>query len=130
MHAQGHKETFTLTYVTSRTVGIGACLARLGMRCIQRLDQPIILTVSDDLERVSSVLKRLSFVPPYSGGPRPQLTPLDPPDRPVKYLPENSCNPRAAICGASDGSRNWLGGIFDRDSFVETLEGWARTVVT
>lgn len=42
--SRAYKETFTLTYVTGRTVGIGAYLARLGSRCIQRLDQPIILT--------------------------------------------------------------------------------------
>ncbi|CAI9116352.1 OLC1v1017472C1 [Oldenlandia corymbosa var. corymbosa] len=164
-YSRAYKETFTLTYVTGRTVGIGAYLARLGMRCIQRLDQPIILTgfsalnkllgrevysshmqlggpkimatngvvhltVSDDLEGVSAVLKWLSFIPPYSGGPLPLLAPLDPPERPVGYLPENTCDPRAAICGALDGTGNWLGGIFDKDSFVETLEGWARTVVT
>eukprot|EP00850_Spirogloea_muscicola_P010152 SM000058S18582 [mRNA] locus=s58:582944:601807:- [translate_table: standard] len=34
----------TLTLVSGRTVGIGAYLARLGVRCIQRVDQPIILT--------------------------------------------------------------------------------------
>lgn len=43
-YARAYQETFTLTYVTGRTVGIGAYLARLGQRCIQRLDQPIILT--------------------------------------------------------------------------------------
>ncbi|MFS7937166.1 putative ligase [Helianthus anomalus] len=162
-YSRAYKETFTLTYVTGRTVGIGAYLARLGMRCIQRLDQPIILTgfsalnkllgrevyssqmqlggpkimgtngvvhltVSDDLEGVSAILNWLSFVPPYVGGPLPVLAPVDPVDRPVGYLPENSCDPRAAVCGMLDGK--WVGGIFDRDSFVETLEGWARTVVT
>ncbi|XP_071710268.1 acetyl-CoA carboxylase 1-like isoform X2 [Rutidosis leptorrhynchoides] len=164
-YSKAYKETFTLTYVTGRTVGIGAYLARLGMRCIQRLDQPIILTgfsalnkllgrevyssqmqlggpkimatngvvhltVSDDLEGVSAILNWLSFVPPYVGGPLPVLAPVDPPERPVEYLPENSCDPRAAICGTMDGNGKWVGGIFDRDSFVETLEGWARTVVT
>ncbi|GFY96498.1 acetyl-CoA carboxylase 1 [Actinidia rufa] len=164
-YSRAYKETFTLTYVTGRTVGIGAYLARLGMRCIQRLDQPIILTgfsalnkllgrevysshmqlggpkimatngvvhltVSDDLEGVSAILKWLSFVPPYSGGPLPILTPSDPPERTVEYLPENSCDPRGAICGVVDGGGKWLGGMFDKDSFVETLEGWARTVVT
>nr|XP_043614929.1 acetyl-CoA carboxylase 1-like isoform X2 [Erigeron canadensis] len=163
--SKAYKETFTLTYVTGRTVGIGAYLARLGMRCIQRLDQPIILTgfsalnkllgrevyssqmqlggpkimatngvvhqtVSDDLEGVSAILNWLSYVPPYVGGPLPVLPPMDPPDRPVEYLPENSCDPRAAICGTVDGNGKWVGGIFDRNSFVETLEGWARTVVT
>lgn len=164
-YSKAYKETFTLTYVTGRTVGIGAYLARLGMRCIQRLDQPIILTgfsalnkllgrevyssqmqlggpkimatngvvhltVSDDLEGVSAILNWLSFVPPYVGGPLPVLAPVDPVERPVEYLPENSCDPRAAISGTVDGNGNWLGGIFDKDSFVETLEGWARTVVT
>lgn len=164
-YSKAYHETFTVTYVTGRTVGIGAYLARLGMRCIQRLDQPIILTgfsalnkllgrevysshmqlggpkimatngvvhltVSDDLEGVSAILKWLSFVPPYSGGPLPILSPSDPPERLVEYLPETSCDPRAAICGAVDGAGKWLGGMFDRDSFIETLEGWARTVVT
>ncbi|GLT74451.1 hypothetical protein SLA2020_462490 [Shorea laevis] len=164
-YSRAYKETFTLTYVTGRTVGIGAYLARLGMRCIQRLDQPIILTgfsalnkllgrevysshmqlggpkimatngvvhltVSDDLEGVSAILKWLSCIPAYVGATLPTSNPSDPPERPVEYLPENSCDPRAAICGALDGSGNWKGGIFDKDSFIETLEGWARTVVT
>ncbi|CAG9465063.1 unnamed protein product [Pedinophyceae sp. YPF-701] len=34
----------TFTLVSGRTVGIGAYLARLGRRCIQRADQPVILT--------------------------------------------------------------------------------------
>ncbi|MBA0566424.1 hypothetical protein Golob_011244, partial [Gossypium lobatum] len=164
-YSRAYKETFTLTYVTGRTVGIGAYLARLGMRCIQRLDQPIILTgfsalnkllgrevysshmqlggpkimatngvvhltVSDDLEGVSAILNWLSCIPPHLGGPIPVLNPSDPPERPVEYFPETSCDPRAAICGTLDSNGNWKGGIFDRDSFVETLEGWARTVVT
>lgn len=164
-YSRAYKETFTLTYVTGRTVGIGAYLARLGMRCIQRLDQPIILTgfsalnkllgrevysshmqlggpkimatngvvhltVSDDLEGVNSILKWLSYIPSHIGGALPIVKPLDPPERPVEYLPENSCDPRAAISGTQDGNGRWLGGIFDKDSFVETLEGWARTVVT
>ncbi|XP_015697314.2 acetyl-CoA carboxylase 1 [Oryza brachyantha] len=164
-YSKAYKETFTLTFVTGRAVGIGAYLARLGMRCIQRLDQPIILTgfsalnkllgrevysshmqlggpkimatngvvhltVSDDLEGVSAILKWLSYVPPYVGGPLPIMKPLDPPDRPVTYFPENSCDARAAICGVQDSQGKWLGGMFDRESFVETLEGWAKTVVT
>ncbi|KAM7252837.1 hypothetical protein ACFE04_025455 [Oxalis oulophora] len=163
--SRAYKETFTITYVTGRTVGIGAYLSRLGMRCIQRLDQPIILTgfsalnkllgrevysshmqlggpkimatngvvhltVSDDLEGVSAILKWLSGIPACVGGPLPILSPSDPPERPVEYLPENSCDPRAAIAGALDNSGKWLGGIFDKDTFIETLEGWARTVVT
>ncbi|RHN68588.1 putative ligase [Medicago truncatula] len=164
-YSRAYKETFTLTYVTGTTVGIGAYLARLGMRCIQRFDQPMILTgfsalnkllgrevysshmqlggskimatngvvhltVSDDLEGVSSILKWLSYIPSHVGGALPVVNPLDSPEREVEYLPENSCDPRAAISGILDVNGKWLGGIFDKDSFVETLEGWARTVVT
>ncbi|KAG2709256.1 hypothetical protein I3843_05G209100 [Carya illinoinensis] len=164
-YSRAYKETFTLTYVTGRTVGIGAYLARLGMRCIQRLDQPIILTgfsalnkllgrevysshmqlggpkimatngvvhltVSHDLQGISAILNWLSYIPSRVGGALPILSSSDPPERAVEYLPENSCDPRGAISGALDDSGKWMGGIFDKDSFVETLEGWARTVVT
>jgi acetyl-CoA carboxylase/biotin carboxylase 1 len=146
-------------------VGIGAYLARLGIRCIQRADQPIILTgysalnkllgrevyssqmqlggpkimgvngvthliVGDDLEGVVSILKWLSYVPPHVGGPLPTMEPVDPPQRAVEYNPETSCDPRAAICGLDNGGGKWLSGIFDKGSFTETLEGWAKTVVT
>ncbi|EIE18073.1 hypothetical protein COCSUDRAFT_26470 [Coccomyxa subellipsoidea C-169] len=43
-YARAFRDGFTLTLVSGRTVGIGAYLARLGRRCIQRADQPIILT--------------------------------------------------------------------------------------
>uniref|UniRef100_A0A0E0EX18 Uncharacterized protein n=1 Tax=Oryza meridionalis TaxID=40149 RepID=A0A0E0EX18_9ORYZ len=164
-YSKAYRETFTLTFVTGQAVGIGAYLARLGMRCIQRLDQPIILTgfpalskllgrevysshmelggpkimatngvvhltMSDDLEGVSAILKWLSYVPPYVGGPLPVTKPLDPPDRPVTYFPERSCDARAAICGIQGSQGKWLGGMFDRGSFMETLDGWARTVIT
>ncbi|KAG0579665.1 hypothetical protein KC19_4G115000 [Ceratodon purpureus] len=162
--SKAYRETFTLTYVSGRTVGIGAYLARLGMRCIQRLDQPIILTgfsalnkllgrevysshmqlggpkvmavngvvhltVADDLEGISAILKWLSYVPSHVGGPLPCLQSADPPERLVEYCPETSCDPRAAIRGL-DSNGKWLGGIFDKGSFTETLEGWAQTVVT
>ena len=42
--ARAYREGFTLTFVSARTVGIGAYLARLGHRVVQRSDQPIILT--------------------------------------------------------------------------------------
>lgn len=163
--SRAYRETFTLTYVSGRTVGIGAYLARLGMRCIQRVDQPIILTgfsalnkllgrevysshmqlggpkvmavngvvhitVADDLEGISAILTWLGYVPAHGGGPLPCLKPIDPPERPVQYIPETACDPRAAICGVETGNGKWLGGIFDRGSFTETLEGWAQTVVT
>jgi hypothetical protein len=46
------REGFTITLVSGRTVGIGAYLARLGRRCVQRTDQPIILTGFQALNKV------------------------------------------------------------------------------
>lgn len=43
-YARAFREGYTITLVSGRTVGIGAYLARLGRRCVQRSDQPIILT--------------------------------------------------------------------------------------
>lgn len=43
-YSRAYKEGLPITFVTGRSVGIGAYLARLGRRCIQRADQPIILT--------------------------------------------------------------------------------------
>jgi acetyl-CoA carboxylase carboxyltransferase component len=44
--SQAYQDVFTLTYVTCRTVGIGAYLARLGQRVIQKADpaMPLLLT--------------------------------------------------------------------------------------
>jgi acetyl-CoA carboxylase/biotin carboxylase 1 len=42
--SRAYQETFTLSYVTGRSVGIGAYLNRLGQRVIQRVSSPMILT--------------------------------------------------------------------------------------
>lgn len=47
-----YHETFTLTYVTGRSVGIGAYLCKLGERVIQKSDSPILLTGANALNSV------------------------------------------------------------------------------
>ncbi|KAJ1475803.1 carboxyl transferase domain-containing protein [Baffinella frigidus] len=42
--SRAYEETFTLSFVTGRSVGIGAYLVRLGQRTIQMVDGPLILT--------------------------------------------------------------------------------------
>lgn len=42
--SRAYEETFTLSYVTGRSVGIGAYLVRLGQRVIQQRVGPILLT--------------------------------------------------------------------------------------
>ncbi|PRW58200.1 acetyl- carboxylase 1-like isoform A [Chlorella sorokiniana] len=51
-YSRAFREGFTITLVSGRTVGIGAYLARLGRRCVQREDQPIILTGYAALNRL------------------------------------------------------------------------------
>ena len=41
--SRAYDETFTLSYVTGRSVGIGAYLVRLGQRTIQMANGPLIL---------------------------------------------------------------------------------------
>ncbi|KAI8004243.1 Acetyl-CoA carboxylase 1 [Camellia lanceoleosa] len=143
-YSRAYRETFTLTNRLDQPIiltGFSALNKLLGREVysshmqlggpkIMATNGVVHLSVSNDLEGVSAILKWLSFVPPYSGGPLPILAPSDPPERPIEYFPENACDPRGAICGVLNGSGKWLGGMFDKDSFVETLEGWARTVVT
>lgn len=55
---------------------------------------------------------------------------IDPVDREIEYMPpKGPSDPRLFLNGKEEDGR-WLSGFFDRDSFVETLSGWARTVVT
>lgn len=42
--SRAYQDAFTLSYVTGRSVGIGAYLLRLGQRVIQNETAPIILT--------------------------------------------------------------------------------------
>merc|ERR1719401_2831170 len=42
--SRAYAETFTLSYVTGRSVGIGAYLNRLGQRTIQMRNGPMLLT--------------------------------------------------------------------------------------
>ena len=182
----------TLTFVSGRTVGIGAYLARLGVRCIQRVDRPIILTgyaalnkllgrevysshmqvihpphplysphpsplltpspipcplqlggpkvmatngvvhetVSDDLAGVAAILRWLSYVPPVTGCPPPILPTQDPIERPMGYVPDSACHPRAAIGGQTGPDGGFQPGLFDSGSFHESYPQWAQTVVT
>jgi acetyl-CoA carboxylase/biotin carboxylase 1 len=160
-----YKETFTLTIVTGRSVGIGAYITRLGQRVIQN-QGPILLTgydalnrllgreiyisntqmggpaimyrngvshvdVTSDLQAFSSMLSWLAFVPRARNEPLPALASADPLARSVDWHPQPSISydPRMLLNGSVEGGA-WRSGFFDRDSFVETLGGWARTVVT
>ena len=174
--SRAYDDTYTLTYVTGRTVGIGAYLVRLGQRTIQKRDNaPILLTgfmalnklmgkevyrsnaqlggtpimypngvshtvVDDDMAGVKSILEHLSFVPARRGAALPVVNPLlfagDSPDRDVEYEVTNEAqDPRLMLTGhydtaSAEAKGEWCSGFFDKDSFHETLAGWAQTVIT
>ncbi|KAH9992441.1 acetyl CoA carboxylase [Russula vinacea] len=89
------------------------------------------LTASSDLEGATHILEWLSYIPAFKGGHLPVRIPVDSWDREVGYVPPKSpYDPRWLIEGKLDETTNeWLGGFFDKDSFQETLSGWAQTVV-
>ncbi|EZG45537.1 putative acetyl-CoA carboxylase [Gregarina niphandrodes] len=166
--ARAYKEAVTITYVTGRTVGIGAYLARLGHRVIQKENgAPILLTgfqalnrligrhvytsnneiggpdvmfkngvthqvVRTDLEGCEAILDWLSFVPEHREGPLPvMIDPNDPISRRIEYQPSSlTDDPRFMMTGCVDANGRWLGGLLDKGSFREVMEGWARSVIT
>lgn len=56
---------------------------------------------------------------------------IDPIERLIDFSPTKSpYDPRHMIQGYIDPlSNQWISGFFDKDSFTETLAGWAKTVV-
>ncbi|XP_020604828.1 acetyl-CoA carboxylase-like isoform X1 [Orbicella faveolata] len=90
------------------------------------------MVVSDDFGGISAIMQWLSYVPKCKNGPLPILKTSDPIDREVEFVPPKApYDPRHFISGAPDPDNKdvWLSGFFDRGSFVETLDGWAKTVV-
>lgn len=169
--ARAYENSFTLTLVVGRTVGIGAYLVRLGQRTIQRTrNAPIILTgyqalnklmgreiyTSNDqlggpmimypngishllaethLDVVQAAVRWIGYVPANHGGylPAIDITGVDNVERTVQFMPERGVpyDPRHLIAGyTNEITGNWVSGFFDKNSFMETLGGWARTVVT
>lgn len=166
-----YEETFTITYVTARSVGIGAYLVRLGQRVIQKESAaPIILTgysalnkllghevymsneqlggakvmypngvshsvVKDDVQGVGAILGWLSYVPRVKGDLLPIVESRDSVSRPILSRPPlggQPYDPRISLIkGEVDSSErtSFMGGLFDKDSWKEYLEGWAKTVV-
>lgn len=88
------------------------------------------MTANDDFEGVSRIVEWMSFVPEKRNGPIPVSPSTDSWDRDVVYTPpqKQPYDVRWMIGGKQD-DEGFQSGLFDKDSFVETLGGWARTVV-
>lgn len=89
------------------------------------------MTANDDFEGVSRIVEWMSFVPDKRNNPIPVSPSTDAWDRDVTYCPpqKQPYDVRWMISGKTDEDNSFQSGLFDKDSFVETLGGWARTVV-
>ncbi len=89
------------------------------------------LTAQDDLDAVKAFVNWMSYVPAQRGGPLPIMPTADTWDRAVTYQPPRGpYDPRWLINGKREDDGTKLTGLFDEGSFVETLGGWATSVVT
>ncbi|KFZ11673.1 hypothetical protein V501_04616 [Pseudogymnoascus sp. VKM F-4519 (FW-2642)] len=88
------------------------------------------MTANDDFEGVSKIVEWMSFVPDKKNNPVPVSPAVDSWDREISYMPpdKQAFDVRWLIAGKED-EEGFLSGLFDKNSFVETLGGWARTVV-
>ncbi|KAI0594568.1 acetyl-CoA carboxylase [Biscogniauxia sp. FL1348] len=88
------------------------------------------MTANDDFAGVSKIVDWLSFVPAQRNLPVPITPSTDTWDREVIYTPPNK-QPHDVrwLIGGKQDEDGFQPGLFDKDSFVETLGGWARTVV-
>lgn len=88
------------------------------------------LTANDDFAGVSKIVEWMSFVPDKRNNPVPISPCVDTWDRDIVYTPpqKQPYDVRWMITGKEDAD-GFQPGLFDKDSFVETLGGWARTVV-
>ncbi|KAI9204928.1 acetyl-CoA carboxylase [Polychytrium aggregatum] len=163
--SRAYEESFTLTLVTCRSVGIGAYLVRLGQRVIQVEYTPVILTgagalnkvlgrevytsnlqlggtqimfkngvshlvAQNDMAGVGEILNWLTYVPKHFNAPLPIIPATDSIERDVEtVIPNGPYDPRQLIAGYANESSEWIPGFFDKDSFTETLAGWAKGVV-
>ncbi|KAI1631099.1 acetyl-CoA carboxylase [Biscogniauxia mediterranea] len=88
------------------------------------------MTANDDFAGVSKIVDWLSFVPAQRNLPVPITPSTDTWDREIIYTPPNK-QPHDVrwLIGGKEDEDGFQPGLFDKDSFVETLGGWARTVV-
>ena len=89
------------------------------------------MTANDDFAGVSKLVEWLSFVPEKRNQPVAVSPIVDDWDRDITYVPPHKqpYDVRWLIQGKTEDDGSFLSGLFDKDSFVESLGGWAKTVV-
>lgn len=91
------------------------------------------VAVQDDLGGIASIVKWLSYIPKRTGAPVPVYQNIqDDPERDIAFNLGGKYDTRHMLAGRTTaaGEPTWVGGFFDKDSFMETLGGWGKTVVT
>ena len=90
------------------------------------------MVVDNDKEGISAILDWLSFVPKDKYSPPPIIdSPVDSPERDVEFMPTKTpYDPRHMLAGTVGPDGAFVPGFFDRNSFIETLAGWGKSVVT
>ncbi|KAI3661152.1 hypothetical protein MP638_005589 [Amoeboaphelidium occidentale] len=103
---------------------------QLGGTQIMYLNGVSHITANDDLSGIGQVLNWLTFVKRSKDAPGLHLFPTtDPVDRSVDFVPpEGAYDPRLLLDASFD--EDGAAGLFDKGSFVETMSGWAKSVVT
>ena len=88
------------------------------------------MTANDDFEGVSKIVNWMSYIPDKRGNQIPITPAADTWDRAITYFPpqKQPYDVRNMIAGC-DVDGEFQSGLFDKDSFEESLGGWARTVV-
>ncbi|CAN6604237.1 acetyl-CoA carboxylase [Trichomonascus vanleenenianus] len=89
------------------------------------------LTADDDLAGVQKIIEWMSYVPAQRNLPVPILETGDKWDRDVEFQPvrQEAYDVRWLIGGRTTDDGEYEAGLFDKDSFQETLSGWAKGVV-
>ena len=88
------------------------------------------LDVADDYRGTQAIVRWLSFVPLKAGLQGPVLETQDPVDREIQFTPSKlpyDCH--HMLAGVHSEHGEWISGFFDEGSFMETLAGWAKTVI-
>ncbi|XP_075070318.1 acetyl-CoA carboxylase 2 isoform X2 [Mixophyes fleayi] len=88
--------------------------------------------VPDDFEGVYTILQWLSYMPQDNHSPVPVISPVDPIDRQIQFMPTKApYDPRWMLAGRAHPTvkGTWQTGFFDHGSFMEIMQRWAQTVV-
>jgi biotin carboxylase/acetyl-CoA carboxylase carboxyltransferase component/biotin carboxyl carrier protein len=153
--SRAYQETFTLSYVTGRTVGIGAYIARLCQRIIQKMDSPILLTgfqalnklIGAEVYQSNDEIGGVGVM--FRNGVSHQVVESDAegiasilawlqfvPENMHAALPVSKCTDPIdrTLEDPGDGGRALVDDstratLFDKDSFVEVQAAWARSVI-